>query len=279
MKIKYFVLSILVLLLYSIFGTITYGDHALMLLFTLLSVFIISFIIFKKVNREEYFKHIGLLIIPFLTILLFICIVYNEYSRTILYLIFVPVSCYLAYLYFTYRKSIIVLFSVVLFYCVGYILFPNVFSFLQNNNAKVNKTLPNVTFTNERNKKINLKKDKVIVLDFWSTSCAICFSKFPNLEKTFEKYKNNQQVEIYAVNVPLKNDSFDRTTKILDSIGYKFSKLYAKSANEMKDSLNIYSFPHLLIIKNGKIRYDGTFVDNKTIIYNTESEIEKLLNE
>ncbi|MBP4139706.1 TlpA family protein disulfide reductase [Flavobacterium geliluteum] len=279
MKLKQFFLSIVIILLYTIFGTITYGDHSLMLIFTLSSVFMISLFIFKKVDKEEYFKYIGLLIVPFLSILLFISIGYSEYSRTILYLFFIPISSCLAYLYFKYRKIIIVLFSIALFYSVGYILFPNIFSFLQNRNAVVNKLLPNVTIIDENNKKVNLEKDKIIVLDFWSTSCAICFAKFPYLEKTFEKYKNNPKVEIYTVNVPLKNDDFVKTTKILDSIGYKFPKLYAKSSKEIKDSLNIYSFPHLLILKNGQIRYDGTFIEDKTVIYNTESEIEKLLKE
>lgn len=279
MKIKYFFLSIVIIILYVIFGTVTYGDHSLMLSLTLFSVFIISFFILKKVNKEEYFKYISLLIMPFLTILFFIVIVYSEYSRPILYIIFIPISSCLAYLYFKYRKNIIVLLSIALFYGVGYILFPNVFSFLQNKDAIVNKLLPNVTIIDKDNKKVNLEKDKIVVLDFWSTSCAICFSKFPYLEKTFEKYKNNPKVEIYTVNVPLKNDNFNKTIKILDSIGYKFPKLYAKSSKEMKDSLNIYSFPHLLILKNGQIRYDGTFIEDKTVIYNTESEIEKLLNE
>lgn len=177
------------------------------------------------------------------------------------------------------RNVIIILLSIALFYSVGYILFPNIFSFLQNRNAIVNKLLPNVTIIDENNRRVNLKKDKIVVLDFWSTSCAICFAKFPYLKKTFEKYKNNPKVEIYTVNVPLKNDVFAKTIKILDSIGYKFPQLYAKSSKEMKDTLNIYSFPHLLILKNGQIRYDGTFIEDKTVIYNTESEIEKLLKE
>lgn len=100
------------------------------------------------------------------------------------------------------------------------------------------------------------------------------------MEDTFKKYKANKNIEIYALNVPLKDDHFQNTTKILDSIGYSFPKLYAVSAKEIKDSLNINSFPQLLIIKNGKIRFDGMLeTDSNVLVYSIDSEIQRLLDE
>ncbi|MNE92871.1 hypothetical protein D3C80_1906500 [compost metagenome] len=56
--------------------------------------------------------------------------------------------------------------------------------------------------------------------------------------------------------------------------------MYAKSARQIEDSLDFNTFPHLIIVKNGKIRYDGMFVSEKeTAVFSIESEIEKLLNE
>ncbi|MBC7641731.1 MAG: redoxin domain-containing protein [Flavobacterium sp.] len=127
---------------------------------------------------------------------------------------------------------------------------------------------------------VKLNKEKIIVLDFWSTNCSICFEKFPDLEEIYQKYKTEKNIEIYTVNVPVGRDKFHRTIKILDSIGYKFPKLYTRSMKEIEDSLHFNKFPHLIIIKNNRIRYDGVLVTEKyRRIYNIESEINRLLKE
>jgi thiol-disulfide isomerase/thioredoxin len=167
-----------------------------------------------------------------------------------------------------------------LFAFISFILFPNYFIYYHNHNAEKNIPFSKVTLLNDKKEKIELQEDKIIVLDFWSTSCGICFEKFPNLEDTFQKYKNNSKVQIYTVNVPLQGEKFEETTKILDSIGYNFPKLYAQSAKEVETKLNFNLFPHLIVIKNGKIRYDGQLVTEKSsLIYNIETEIDKLLKE
>jgi thiol-disulfide isomerase/thioredoxin len=277
---RYFALSLTIIFFYLLFGAITYGDHSLMLLLTLTATFISSYFIFIKTPIKDHFKLVLILLLPLPIIFFLIFIIHHEYSRSVLYFIFIPISGALAYWYYTKKNIIIVIASLTLFYSVGFILFPNIFIYIQNKSAVVDKRLPSVTITDKYLKKEDLDKNKIIVLDFWSTSCSICFAKFPDLERTYLKYKNNPNVSIYAVNVPLKNDVFNKTTKILDSIGYQFPKLYAKSGKEMNDSLNIVSFPHLLILKNGKIRYDGILETNKNVyFYNIESQIEKLLEE
>jgi thiol-disulfide isomerase/thioredoxin len=277
---KYFALSLAILSFYMLFGVITYGDHSIMLLLTLITTFIGSYFIYIKTPPKYHLKLVIILLLPLPIIDSLIFIIHHEYSRGILYFIFIPISGVLAYWYYAKKKIIIVVVSLLLFYCVGFILFPNMFIYIQNKSAVVDKRLPSVTITDKFLKKEDLDKNKIIVLDFWSTSCGICFAKFPDLERTYLKYKNNPNVAIYAVNVPLKNDVFNKTTKILDSIGYRFPKLYAKSDKEMKDSLNIVAFPHLLILKNGKIRYDGILeTDKKVYFYNIESQIDKLLQE
>ncbi len=277
---RYFALSLTLIFFYLLFGAITYGDHSLMLLLTLSTTFISSYFIFIKTPIKDHFKLVLILLLPLPIIFCSIFIIHHEYSRSVLYFIFIPISGALAYWYYTKKNIIIVIASLTLFYSVGFILFPNIFIYIQNKSAVVDKRLPSVTITDKYLKKEDLDKNKIIVLDFWSTSCSICFAKFPDLERTYLKYKNNPNVSIYAVNVPLKNDVFNKTTKILDSIGYQFPKLYAKSGKEMNDSLNIVSFPHLLILKNGKIRYDGILETDKNVyFYNIESQIEKLLEE
>ncbi|MBI3839603.1 MAG: redoxin domain-containing protein [Planctomycetia bacterium] len=43
-------------------------------------------------------------------------------------------------------------------------------------------------------------KDKVVVLDMWATWCGWCFKGFPNLEKVYQQFKDNDKVVILAVN-------------------------------------------------------------------------------
>jgi thiol-disulfide isomerase/thioredoxin len=42
-------------------------------------------------------------------------------------------------------------------------------------------------------------KDKIVVLDMWATWCSWCFEGFPNLEKVYQQYKDNDRIVILAV--------------------------------------------------------------------------------
>ena len=273
-------MALILIVCYIFYGTITYGDHSLMLLLFLTTSFFLSIKIFQTNTLSEALKSILILISPIMLIFLMLFFIYNQYSRTILYLIFLPISSVLAYAYFKFKHKMIIFLAIGVFGIVGYVLFQNVLILVENQNADVNIRYPIVHFTDENGTTVNFKKDKIIVLDFWTTSCAICFTKFPDLEYTYLKYNKNPNVIIYAVNVPLKQDDFTKTTKILNNLGYTFPKIYATSAKQIEDSLKINNFPHLIILKDGRIRYNGIFEsDRKVAFYNIESVINKLLIE
>ena len=61
---------------------------------------------------------------------------------------------------------------------------PEDFAFVDLNGAPVNR---------------DSLKDKVAVLDMWATWCGWCFKGFPNLEKVYQQYKDNDKVVILAV--------------------------------------------------------------------------------
>jgi len=280
MKTKHFVLyGLAVVGMYLIIGTLFDGNHVMLIPLFLASVFGLTIFAFKK-KADVSLVQCLMISLPFWLIMLVTGYFVENFSRVIPYLIFVPVSSMLAFLYLKTKKILIIPVALILFYCVGNYFFISMFTYLSNVDAEKNIDLPKINLVNSKNEEIDLHRDKIIVLDFWSTSCGICFEEFPEFESVYEKYKANREVEIYAVNYPLKRDKFEQTIKILDSIGYKFPKLYAKSAKQIEDSLHFNTFPHLIIVKNGKIRYDGMFeTERNTMIYSIESEIETLLNE
>lgn len=273
-------LSSYLFLVYCLLGILAWGNHDWLLFSMLVSTFIISFIVYKNNKTGNYLKISLLLGIPLIIILLVKSLLTIDFSRSLPYIIFIPISIYLSFLYFKKKHLYIPLLSSLLFSLVSFVLFPTYFIYYHNRTAEKNIIFKNVDLINASGKPIELDENKIIVLDFWSTDCSICYKKFPGLQATFDKYKNNKNVEIYSVNVPLKRDSFSKTIKILDSIGYTFPKLYAVSNEQIANVLHINAFPHLIIVKNKKIRYDGMLVTEKTtLLYNIESEIEKLISE
>lgn len=57
------------------------------------------------------------------------------------------------------------------------------------------------TFVNLKGEAVNREalKDKIVVLDMWATWCGWCFEGFPNLEKVYQQYKDNDKIVILAV--------------------------------------------------------------------------------
>lgn len=266
------------IIIYIVFGGIFGGNHRLMLTFTLSSLFILSYIIFDKTESKEHLQ-LGLIIILPISLMLLLTSFFNSTSRLYWYLIFIPISVYLG-LFFSKRKSIFIpIFSFVLFAFIGLILLPNVFVLQKNIGAKTNKEFNGLPLLNKNQERVELDKSKIVVLDFWTTSCGICFKKFPDLEKYYLEYKDNPNVEFYSINVPLKRDEFSKVVKLVEELNYKFPTLYAESIKDV-ENLGIYSYPHLFILKNGKLRYDGSLETDKYIFVNhLNSEINKLITE
>lgn len=267
-------------IIYNIIGVIVWYQHRYLLFLMLISTFIISYIIFTKTNQKDKLKVSLLFVTPFILLSFFSCLYYRDFSRGLPYIVFVPFSTYLAYLALKTNRVVISIISFFVFCIISFFLFPNYFIYYHNHNAEKNIMFNNIELVNKSNKTVKLNPKKIIVLDFWSTNCGICFKKFPDLQKTYNKFKNNKSVDIISVNVPIRNDKFEITVKILDSIGYTFPKLFAKSLEEVETKLKFNTFPHLIIIKEGRIRYDGYLVtEDESKLYNIDDEINKLLVE
>lgn len=59
---------------------------------------------------------------------------------------------------------------------------------------------PNVTFTSLQGEKASMQslRGKVVMVNFWATSCATCIAEMPQMAETYNKFKD-RGLEFYAV--------------------------------------------------------------------------------
>ncbi|WP_336515338.1 TlpA disulfide reductase family protein [Pollutibacter soli] len=97
---------------------------------------------------------------------------------------------------------------------------------------------------------------KLTVLDFWNTSCGICFRKFPILDSLNKKYKNSG-VSFYSVNVPIKDEHEPKSESMITKFNYSFGNLFL-TEKRFGDSFNIKFFPTTLVVnEKEEIIYRG----------------------
>lgn len=114
-------------------------------------------------------------------------------------------------------------------------------------------------------------RGKIMVLDFWHTRCSACFKKFPILQELNEKYSNNVNIEILAINKPLKQDTVDQSFNAILERGYTFRTVLPYDSS-ISDKFEIKRFPTTLIINQaGFIVFNGAIEDAIT-------HIEKAMN-
>lgn len=97
--------------------------------------------------------------------------------------------------------------------------------------------------------------NKTVILDFWNTSCGVCFRKFPMLQKQYDELSENPDVIIQAVNIALERDSPKVAFEILSAKGYTFPNL--KASKNMDSIFGIVVYPTVLILQNNKIVFRG----------------------
>lgn len=100
-------------------------------------------------------------------------------------------------------------------------------------------------------------KDKVIILDFWFTTCAACIKEMPDLNKIKEDF-GTDEVAYFGVTY----DEKATVERFLGKVKYDFTPI-ADSRN-LCEKFGIQFYPTTLVIdKKGKVVYTGDFFDLK----------------
>ncbi|MCD4771899.1 MAG: TlpA family protein disulfide reductase, partial [Bacteroidales bacterium] len=242
---------------------------------------------YKK--KRKNIKAVLILILPFI-LLFYPLVIFNTLKQMYPICIIVPISALsgigLKLLYFKKNKvlfsALVIPYLLILF--LGYFGMFNwleyVFADHENNiNAKELvfnfKTEENTFFTN------NNIDGKITVLYFWIPSCSVCYKKFPELEKLYQKYSDRDDVLIIAVNL---QTSYNNPVKNLNKVNpteYNFP--IATPDNDMEiyqERFGIQAFPKIIVIdKSGEIAFAGRF-NNKPFVFlnNMDKMIQDLLN-
>jgi len=241
-------------------------------------VFTISAFFFSMfLNKKEMIFSFSLL---FIVWVIHLFLPNGKIGNIFIYLIFTPLTFWLGYFlknkYWIYK----ILYPIVLIF-IGVYGFLNANYYVVNFNAHKDFKSPTMAFyTDDHSKKrLDTLMNKIIVLDFWTTSCGVCFSAFPNYEKLFLEFKDDPLVNIYSINIPIKRDTVGFAKKRIEKYKYQFPVLYADSDSIPKE-LDFNTYPHLVIIKNGRVRFNGYPTMGKNLFINDlKDEIDLLLNE
>ncbi len=115
-------------------------------------------------------------------------------------------------------------------------------------------------------------KGKIVVLDIWNTSCPYCYKKFPILKEKFEKWSRNGNINFYAVNFPVPNDTLGEAETILKKRNIHIPNLIGPNALDSYKTFGKFSFPLTIVLNpSGDIVFWGD-------IERIDKTIEKLLN-
>src|SRR5690606_11453789 len=101
----------------------------------------------------------------------------------------------------------------------SFILFPNWLIYnieAQSETIAVGTEIPNLNLIDQNGDRVELLENKMIILDFWTTNCGVCFKKFPDFERIMKKYDSNSNIVFYAVNMPIKRDTFPETVALVN---------------------------------------------------------------
>ncbi|QHI38321.1 hypothetical protein IMCC3317_37120 [Kordia antarctica] len=272
---RYFLNSLLGMCIYIFYGVIFNGNHPKMFPATCATFFLISLWMTNK--RQSKSKDISISFLMSFIFLLMIFISDNllTVAGQIIYVIMMPLSELMGS--WAKKQKLQFAYFPLLLLFVTFLVRPNLIHYFWNTDSFKNKKTPEISFYALNEEKVTFT-NKVTVIDLWSTSCGVCFRKFPEFEKLKQDFEGNENIKFYSANVPLKNDTREKTLATIKRLNYDYETLFAEKFEMIRDSLGINGFPYLLIIKNDTIRYLGDMeTDRKIVLTNTKDVIQNLL--
>lgn len=115
-------------------------------------------------------------------------------------------------------------------------------------------------------------KDKIVVINWWSTGCAPCRKEIPELNKIHEKYKSNREILFLAITT----DKKERVAKFLEKHEFKYVQGFGNK--EINKIFGGFQPQNIIIDKKGITKFFLTGFTEQTPLF-IEKTIEQLLTE
>lgn len=144
---------------------------------------------------------------------------------------------------------------------------------------------PSIDFTlkdlNGKSVTLSSQHGKVVVIDFWATWCGPCQASFPYLQRVYDKYKNNTNVLILALDTWERKKDYDATVanakQFIEDHKYTFPVLIDE---KFVDKYGVEGIPTKFIIdKKGAIAFKSVGFMGPDMEEELTQEIELLLAE
>lgn len=127
-----------------------------------------------------------------------------------------------------------------------------------------------ITTEKGRTRLDSLKKD-YILLDFWSSTCGICYKKFPEIQSLYDR--NEDKITAVSIFVPyLKEEQEADGKPIIDKYGYTFPVWSVPSGDTLLKVLKIDCFPTVILLdKDRNVIFKGN-------LENAKKKLESIIN-
>jgi thiol-disulfide isomerase/thioredoxin len=165
----------------------------------------------------------------------------------------------------------------------SYYAIPNYTSYVMNKNSMPKAIPQDIRLVDRAGNTFSISelKGKVIVLDFWNSTCSVCFKKFPEFDILYETYRTRKDIVFYAVNLKIKELDIHEIWLQSDKIQYDFPLAFTDDENSVRliKELEIQGVPTFIIIdRDFNIKYSGELItENNVFMHNAFGEINKVL--
>lgn len=109
-----------------------------------------------------------------------------------------------------------------------------------------------IIFHEDENRNITLSElgAEYVILDFWVSSCGVCFREFPRVQKLYEELKDRPDIKLYSVfcRDSRRGETLEWGANRLAELGYTFPTISIDISESLLREMEINAFPTVLII-------------------------------
>lgn len=126
--------------------------------------------------------------------------------------------------------------------------------------GQVHKEMPqDYSFKDEKGNTVLLSQmqGKIVLLDFWSARCGVCWDKFPKVQELFDNYQTTEKVIVSGVFIEYKEQEWEDNIEEFKN-KYSFSTYRISKDNPLVTNLPITVFPTVAVFdQKGVLKYLG----------------------